>query len=97
MGEGWIQLGSYTPPSPFVVQQLLLFKPAYTPFMECPVLRSKRKRRSKYPATSPSGSKDSYFPFTDIPRPVFRDVRLFPKFFKVKKKKSGIEKRLKRY
>lgn len=54
-------------------------------------------RKSKYPAASPSGKKDPYFPYTDIPRPVFRDVRLFPKFFKVKKKKTWMEKRLKRY
>ncbi len=53
-------------------------------------------RRLKYPATSPSGEKDPYFPFTDIPRPIFRDVRLHPAFFHVKKKKTWLEKRQRR-
>ncbi len=56
-----------------------------------------RKTKSRYPMASPSGKKDSYFPFTDIPRPVFRDIRLHPKFFKVKKKKTWLEKKQKRY
>ena len=59
--------------------------------------RIKKKKRAKYPAISPSGKKDSYFPFTDIPRPVFRDLRLFPQFFGVKKKKTWLEKKQKRY
>jgi hypothetical protein len=62
-------------------------------------MRKKRDspRKAKYPAASPSGRKDPYFPYTDIPRPIFRDVRRFPKFFKVKKKMTWMEKRLKRY
>jgi len=54
-----------------------------------------RKPKNRYPASSPSGQKDPYFPFTDIPRPIFRDVRLFPKFFNVKKRKTWLEKQQK--
>ena len=53
-------------------------------------------RKLRYPATSPSGEKDAYFPFTDVPRPIFRDVRLYPKFFHVKKKKTWLEKKQRR-
>ncbi len=60
-------------------------------------MKRRSKKKNRYPAASPSGKKDPYFPFTDIPRPVFRDVRLFPKFFNVKKKKTWLEKKQKRY
>jgi hypothetical protein len=58
--------------------------------------RRPKERKLRYPATSPSGEKDPYFPFTDIPRPIFRDVRLHPTFFHVKKKKTWLEKRQRR-
>ena len=57
----------------------------------------KRNIQSSYPAASPSGKKDPYFPFSGLPRPIFRDMRLFPKFFRIKKKKSWLERKQHRY
>jgi hypothetical protein len=48
--------------------------------------RRKRSKRSKYPAMSPNTGGDIYFPRSNIPRPVYRDIRLHPRFFGIKKK-----------
>jgi hypothetical protein len=47
-------------------------------------LRLKRK----YPLVPPEGRPDIYSPRTNIPRPVYEDVRRYPKFFKKKRQKK---------
>jgi hypothetical protein len=42
----------------------------------------------KYPAVPPEGRTDIYFPRTDIPRPIHKDIRRYPEFFKGKKKRK---------
>lgn len=44
--------------------------------------------KPKYPLVPPEGRTDIYFPRTDIPRPIHRDVRQYPDYFKKKKKKT---------
>ena len=58
--------------------------------------KKKDKIKIRYPSASPSLRKDAYFPFTDIPRPIFRDTRLYPRFFNIKKKKTWLEKKQRR-
>jgi len=48
--------------------------------------RKKRSKRPKYPAMSPDPGGDIYFPRSNIPRPVYRDVREHPMFFGIKKR-----------
>ena len=48
--------------------------------------RRKKSKHSKYPAMSPSPERDIYFPRSNIPRPVYRDIRKHPRFFGIKKK-----------
>lgn len=48
--------------------------------------RKKRSKRPKYPAMSPDPGGDIYFPRSNIPRPVYRDVREHPIFFGIKKR-----------
>jgi len=38
---------------------------------------------------SPSPEGDIYFPRSNIPRPVYRDIRRHPRFFGIKKKNRG--------
>jgi hypothetical protein len=52
--------------------------------------------RPRYPIVPPEGRTDSYFPRTDIPRPVHEDVRRYPQAFgkniRWKKKAKRLEK-----
>ena len=48
--------------------------------------RRKKGKRSKYPAMSPSPDGDIYFPRSNIPRPMYRDVRVHPRFFGIKER-----------
>jgi hypothetical protein len=57
----------------------------------------KKKRRGKYPAAFPSLGTDCYFPKSDIPRPVFRDFRKYPRYFRIKMKQPFRVKRLKKH
>jgi hypothetical protein len=49
----------------------------------------KEKRKSRYPFAFPGLARDCYFPGSDIPRPIFKDVREYPLYFWVKKKRPG--------
>lgn len=57
--------------------------------------RKKRGKRPKYPAISPNPRGDIYFPRSNIPRPVYKDMRIHPRFFGIKKK-SRSKKTIKR-
>lgn len=48
-----------------------------------------RGRRPKYPFAYPGGERDSYFPWSNIPRPIHEDVRDYPDFFRKKKRDKG--------
>ena len=48
--------------------------------------RKKRSKRPKYPAMSPDPEGDIYFPRSNIPRPVYRDLRVHPRFFGIRKR-----------
>jgi hypothetical protein len=47
-------------------------------------LRLKRK----YPMVPPEGRPDTYFPRTNIPRPIYEDVQRHPKFFKKRRQRK---------
>jgi predicted tellurium resistance membrane protein TerC len=49
-------------------------------------IRLYRKKEAKYPVVPPEGRTDIYFPRTDIPRPVYADLR------KMQEKKQKLEK-----
>jgi hypothetical protein len=56
------------------------------------IYRSVYKRiRPKYPIIPPEGRTDIYFPRTDIPRPIYEDVRRYPKFFRKEKQRGKAE------
>jgi len=59
----------------FIVYCFLLYKHVY------------KGEKPKYPLVPPKGRADVYFPRTDIPRPIYEDVRRYPEFFKPKKRK----------
>jgi len=44
-------------------------------------------KKPKYPLVPPEGRTDIYFPRTDIPRPIYEDVRRYPEYFESKRKK----------
>jgi len=50
-----------------------------------------RGRKPRYPLAYPGRERDPYFPWSDIPRPVYEDVREHPDFFE--KRKRDDEKR----
>jgi hypothetical protein len=39
-----------------------------------------------YPFAYPGLRADVFFPGSNIPRPIYRDIRLYPKYFGIKKK-----------
>jgi hypothetical protein len=39
------------------------------------------KRKKQYPQVLLDGYDDIYFPRTNIPRPLYRDIRKHPKYF----------------
>jgi len=47
----------------------------------------RKKRKSRYPFAFPGIISDCYFPGSNIPRPVFKDVREHPRYFGIKKKR----------
>jgi hypothetical protein len=49
-------------------------------------IRLYRKKEATYPVVPPEGKTDIYFPRTDIPRPVYADMR------KMQEKKKKLEK-----
>ena len=49
-------------------------------------IRLYRKKEARYPIVPPEGKTDIYFPRTDIPRPVYADLR------KMQEKKQKLEK-----
>ena len=53
----------------------------------------RKRRKSRYPFAFPGLVSDCYFPGSNIPRPIFRDVREYPQYFKVKKKRPRYMKR----
>ena len=57
----------------------------------------KKKRRGKYPAAFPSLNPDCWFPRSNMPRPVFRDMRKYPGYFRIKKKPSHRARKLRKY
>jgi len=59
----------------FIVYCFLLYRHVY------------KGEKPKYPLVPPEGQADVYFPRTDIPRPIYEDVRQYPEFFKPKKRK----------
>jgi len=58
-------------------------------FVYCAILYKHvyKGKKPKYPLVPPEGQTDIYFPRTDIPRPIYEDVRRYPGFFKPKKKR----------
>jgi hypothetical protein len=44
----------------------------------------------------PEGRMDAYFPRTNVPRPIYEDVRRYPKFFGKKKRKFDNTTKVKR-
>jgi hypothetical protein len=46
----------------------------------------RKKRKAKYPFAFPGLRADVFFPGSNIPRPIYRDIRLYPKYFGIKKK-----------
>ncbi|MBX5320574.1 MAG: hypothetical protein ACQXXG_01120 [Candidatus Bathyarchaeia archaeon] len=53
-----------------------------------------KKEKAKYPLAPPEGRMDVYFPRTNIPRPIYEDVRKYPEAFG--KRKKSVEKTRKR-
>ena len=48
-------------------------------------IRIMRKRwKPRYPLASPDPKGDIYFPRSNIPRPIHRDIREYPEYFKKK-------------
>ena len=47
---------------------------------------ARKKRRAKYPFAYPGLRSDIFFPGSNIPRPIYRDIRLYPRFFGIKKR-----------
>lgn len=45
-----------------------------------------KKEKAKYPLAPPEGRMDVYFPRTNIPRPIYEDVRKYPEAFGKRKK-----------
>jgi len=48
--------------------------------------------KPRYPLVPPEGRTDIYFPRTDIPRPIYEDLRRYPQFFKHKRRKKKTKK-----
>lgn len=46
----------------------------------------RKKRKAKYTFAYPGLKADIIFPGSNIPRPIYRDIRLYPKYFGIKKK-----------
>jgi len=55
-----------------------------------------KKEKAKYPLVPPEGRMDAYFPRTNVPRPIYEDVRRYPKFFGKKKRKFDNTTKVKR-
>lgn len=55
-----------------------------------------KKVKPKYPMVPPEGRMDVYYPRTNIPRPIYEDVRRYPEFFGRKKKKYDRTRRVKK-
>ena len=51
-------------------------------------MRKLKGTKTKYPMASPDLEGDVYFPRSNIPRPIHRDFREYPEYFKKRKKKT---------
>ena len=56
-----------------------------------------KKRRGKYPAAFPSLAPDCWFPRSDMPRPVFRDMRRYPGYFGIRRRLPHRAKKLRKF
>jgi len=65
---------------PFIIYCYLIYRFVY------------KGAKPKYPIVPPEGRTDIYFPRTNIPRPIYEDVRRYPKTFTEKKKSERREK-----
>ena len=45
-----------------------------------------KRRKARYPFAFPGLRADAFFPGSNIPRPIYRDIRLYPKYFGIKKR-----------
>jgi hypothetical protein len=68
----------------FVVFLFLVYRSVY------------RGAKPKYPMAFPEGKSDIYFPRSNIPRPIYEDVRRHPDFFGVKKKVHELTKKMRK-
>jgi hypothetical protein len=55
-----------------------------------------KRAKPKYPMVPPEGRMDVYYPRTNIPRPIYEDVRRYPEFFGRKKEKYKRARRVKK-
>jgi hypothetical protein len=55
-----------------------------------------KREKPKYPMVPPEGRADIYYPRTNIPRPIYEDVRRYPGFFGRKKDKYRRTRRAKK-
>jgi hypothetical protein len=55
-----------------------------------------RRLHPQYPLVPPEGRMDIYFPTTKIPRPVYEDERRYPEFFRRKKKRGVLAKKIRK-
>jgi hypothetical protein len=53
-------------------------------------------QKPKYPMVPPEGQPDIYSPRTNIPRPIYEDVRRYPDFFGRKKERYRRTRRAKK-
>ena len=54
---------------------------------------ARKGMRTRYPMASPDPKGDIYFPRSNIPRPVHRDLREHPEYFEKRKKKTRDDQR----
>ena len=50
-------------------------------------LKKKKRPKRRYPFAFPGLTPDIYFPFTNIPRPIYKGLRDYPQYFGIKEKK----------